>query len=765
MRSASVRMAVAVVWSFAAVIPAWGTTLVKERRPVAVILVPADADATEQLASRELVEHIEKISRVRLEIVPVETAQAPQKVQEVRKGGKIAISLGRTALSRLEKGLQAKGNLPGTFALTVTPDEVLIAGREAGTAYGVFELLEQLGVRWFMPGDLGTVIPEQATLNLRVQETTQAPSFNTRRFQMPNTDWQFRVRCGGPTFPPAHGLPGVPSFKKAPELYALFHGQRSPRQHCLSNPELLNAVVAEIRKQRGRGRGPIIGMGPNDGRGFCECDRCRALDGDDFDSLSNERSVTDRYIWFFNQVLEKLHDLPDTKIAFYIYHTYMRPPVRYKPHPRIMGALAPIAVDRVHGFSNPLAPEKHYTRWLYQEWGKLLPELYDRGYWSNLACPGFPFIIVHRLRDEIPIGHALGLKGWRVETFPNYAPQLPSMYIAARLMWNHEANVDALLQDFYEKFFGPAAEPMGRYIALMDAALRDSDHSTGSAWDMPYHYPAALRRQARTFLESGARASRGRGIYEQRVRMVADTFDMLEAFIAMLDLRVQGDFLAARKHLERLDTIADRLMNIQPVPVLSAGRQSTYVNYMRRFYRPCTEQGAARMSGGNRLAAFLQDEWEFLIDPQRFGEAMGLWRSEITGGNWQKLKTASSSWSNQGLRHYKGLAWYRQTISVPAEFSGKRLFLWCGGVDEKAKVWLNGKLLGISPGSAFYPFEMDATDAVRPGGKNVVTFCVVNEVVDELGTGGIVAPVLLYAPHAGKEAQLENKRPLGETFP
>ena len=88
------------------------------------------------------------------------------------------------------------------------------------------------------------------------------------------------------------------------------------------------------------------------------------------------------------------------------------------------------------------------------------PELYDRGYWSNLADPGFPFIIVHRLRDEIPACHTLGVKGWRVETFPNYAPQFPSMYVAAKLMWNHQTDVDALLKDCYAKFFGPAAAPM-----------------------------------------------------------------------------------------------------------------------------------------------------------------------------------------------------------------------------------------------------------------------------------------------------------------
>src|SRR6185436_18126782 len=117
----------------------------------------------------------------------------------------------------------------------------------------------------------------------------------------------------------------------------------------------------------------------------------------------------------------------------------------------------------------------------------------------------------------------------------------------------------------------------------------------------------------------------------------------------------------------------------KPVPMLSAGRFSTYVNYMRRFFRPATEGGYKRVTDGNKLVVAAKDEWEFQIDPERVGEGIGFFRADITGGNWQRIKTSSSSWSNQGLRYYKGLAWHRQTVDVPAQFDGKRIFLWCGG--------------------------------------------------------------------------------------
>ena len=59
---------------------------------------------------------------------------------------------------------------------------------------------------------------------------------------------------------------------------------------------------------------------------------------------------------------------------------------------------------------------------------------------------------------------------------------------------------------------------------------------------------------------------------------------------------------------------------------------------------------------------------------------------------------------------------------------------------------------------------MDATDGFKPG-QNVIAVAVSNAVVNELSTGGIVAPEMQYAPAAGKDAKLENVRDLKPTFP
>ena len=329
------------------------------------------------------------------------------------------------------------------FALVVDAKRICLRGvSPEGTLFAAYELLEQLGVRWFMPGELGTVIPKAATVGLRRQTTIQSPSFGARWMDADKT-WCRRMRLGGPYFPSSHGLPGLQEsdvaalMKTKPEVFALVGGRRTASQACLSNPETLRIVVEATKKAlRVDPTSPWIGMGPNDGSDFCQCEKCRALDAGDWDPFSNEPSMTDRYLWFFNRVLDGIKDeFPDKKIGFYAYHTYMRPPRKVKPNPRIVPALAPIALCRIHGPNNPVCPEKSYYRWLVQEWGKVLPELYDRGYWFNLADPGFPFPMMHCLREQIPLGKELGIKGWRVETLNHWAAESPSLYVAAKLMW------------------------------------------------------------------------------------------------------------------------------------------------------------------------------------------------------------------------------------------------------------------------------------------------------------------------------------------
>lgn len=719
---------------------------------------PLTPIAEEKKAAREIQAYVQKISGAVLEIV--------KSGDELK--GLNPVYVGAAADVSLLQSIQQKGNDPAAFALIATKDAASVRGvTPQGTFNGACELLEQLGVRWFLPGDFGTVIPTAKTLVLKEQRTFQVPSFPSRHLQAVRDDeWERHLRAGGPQFPSAHGVRlGVRPddlFAKHPEYFALRDGKRSKSQLCISNPDVLQLAVQSTKEFfRQNPSADIIGMGANDGRGFCECERCKALDGGDYDPFGHCESMTDRYVWFFNQVLDGIRDeFPDKRIGFYAYASYNRPPVKVKPNRRIVPAVAMITLCRMHGMNNPVCPEKDYEKWIIRQWGSLLPEVYYRGYWFNLADPGLPFFMVRRIAREVPLGKELGVAGWRTECLTNWAGNSPSLYIAQRLMWDHTADVEAIMNDFCEKFFGPAAGSMHRYIDLMDKALDENDYHTGCVWDIPLVYTAAVRREALGALDKAENLVPADSTYAKRVQAYRKSFGFLEGFVEAMEARTVHDYARAKRGLDSMVAIREELWAETP-PLIGVKAEE----YMNRFFAPTITQGYARTTGGNKFLAGLNDEWFFQIDPERVGESLAWWDPDVTGGNWQTIKTSSQSWSDQGLRYYKGLAWYRQTIDVPVDAKDQRVFLWFGAIDEMAEVWVNGKPIGISPKAAFRPFELDATEAIEAGRPNVVAVCISNQTLNELGTGGILGPVMFYIPAAGKEAKLENPRPLGSVFP
>jgi len=740
----------------ALVVGAWwplgAATLVKDGAARAVLVLPAIPEPDETEAARELAEHVRAMSGAELA-----TAAA-----NAIPDGLLPVRLGRAADAKLDAVVRRKGSDRASFALVVSADGVSVRGLSAeGTLFGVYELLEQLGVRWFMPGEFGRVVPKRRTVELAVQRTVQVPSFKSRHLQTVGGQcgkhkwkWYRRVRLGGVAFPGCHGIRiGKADVATEPELFALVDGKRNRRQLCLSNPEVLRRAIETTKEHfRKHPDSPWVGMGPGDGGGFCECPRCKALDAGDYDPLYNHVSVTDRYVGFFNRVLAGISDeFPDKRVCFYAYHAYIRPPVKVKPDRRIVPAFAPIGYCRVHGMGNPVCPERDYLRGLYAAWTKLVPEVYERGYYFNLACPGFPFNKIHAIRDEVRLCKELGIAGWRVETMPHWGSMTPSIYLAAKLFWHAEADVDALKADFARAFFGPASAPMARYLERTIAALRDGNYHTGCSFNMPDFYHVALREQVRADLDEAARLA-GESVYGRRVAAFRLTFDFLEHFVAMLERRNVFDFAGAQAALEKLRAVRQQAIEHDPPLLYRRAAES----YMKRFWAPCTEEGAARLKTGE-LVAGLPDVWAFRIDSTGAGEAFRWWLPELPETDWQRLRTKTASWSDQGLRYYKGVAWYRTRVLLPNQFQGRKVLLWFGGVDEKAKVWVNGKLLGESfaPGPglpgvprSFKPFEMDATDAVAFGEENVVVVKITNERLNELGTGGITAPVIFYTPKA-----------------
>jgi len=116
----------------------------------------------------------------------------------------------------------------------------------------------------------------------------------------------------------------------------------------------------------------------------------------------------------------------------------------------------------------------------------------------------------------------------------------------------------------------------------------------------------------------------------------------------------------------------------------------------------------------------LNGSWEFEFDDANAGLDAG-WAA----GTKKFSRTITvpfcfeSRNSGIGDTSFHPWVWYRRTLTVPAEWKGKRTLLHFGAVDYQAMVWVNGKLAGEHTGGSV-PFTLDVTPLLQPS-SNVVT--------------------------------------------
>ncbi len=183
---------IAVALALLCVVPAMAAdpvTLVRDGQGTAAIVTAGNAPDTVRRAAAELQEYVERSTGARL---PVLTDRRPE------AGASIFIGESRFTTA-LGIGPEAVG--PDGYKWLTGDDWLAIVGRdhregavyglrnpwrpqevyneglklgalgEAGTLYGVYHFLERfLGVRWFMPGDLGTVVPRHKDVSVPALE-------------------------------------------------------------------------------------------------------------------------------------------------------------------------------------------------------------------------------------------------------------------------------------------------------------------------------------------------------------------------------------------------------------------------------------------------------------------------------------------------------------------------------------------------------------------------------------------------------------------
>ncbi len=147
-----------------------------------------------------------------------------------------------------------------------------------------------------------------------------------------------------------------------------------------------------------------------------------------------------------------------------------------------------------------------------------------------------------------------------------------------------------------------------------------------------------------------------------------------------------------------------------------------------------------------RNALDLSGYWNFQKDSLETGER-DRWfdglpdsRAIAVPGSWNEQFTDS--------RDYLGMAWYETTTWFPNSWKGQRIFLRVGSANYAAKLWVNGKPLGMHEGGHL-PFAFEITSMVQWGEKNRITIQIENMLKpSRVPTGGMTGSFFQSNPKA-----------------
>jgi hypothetical protein len=359
----------------------------------------------------------------------------------------------------------------------------LIAREPAGVRHAVATFLSSLGCRWFFPGKTWEVVPSRKTIEGSWDER-QAPSFAIQRRIVYGfgaspvcgrdlADWERHNRMGGAT-PVSightwHGLDNKADFAQHPDWFALVGGQRKASKPCYTHPEVVRRATEHALAQAARGAA-MISMTPPDGLGYCECERCMAVcqggkpyqeHGTTFARrpdgvLVNVTSET--LFRFVNQVATAVAEkYPKVLVGCYAYSAYSHPP-SFKLHPNVFLQTTtsfrrtPLTLaeqlDAFHAIGVQSGIRGYFS--VYQ-WDWDYPAI-SKG---ELMLP--------RLVTDLRFYQKANVQSVNAEASCNWGPRGLGYYLAARLTWNVNDDPKALIADFYDQAFGPAALPMERY--------------------------------------------------------------------------------------------------------------------------------------------------------------------------------------------------------------------------------------------------------------------------------------------------------------
>ncbi len=470
--------------------------IVRNHKTSCVIVIPAEAGCQDRLTAELLASHIAKSTDIELNIY----TESQHIKQELSK----RIYVGMTSRAKEFSSQLSKLDSDGFMIIPVDSNTLIIAGpTDWGTEFGVCDFLERfVGVRWLMPGDSGTFIPRRSQIDGPETAIKDEPASFSRVFSglsnVAQTTWARRNR-NHDRISFHHNLinlfPPETYAKTHPDFFPIHDGKRFlPQtnlthgwQPCFSAPGITEEAVKNIKLYFSEHpNATSYSLGVNDSTGDCECAACQSKDSGE-KTFNGYRSTSDRYFaWCNTVVTEVLKEYPDKWFGVLAYGSVIEPPLKTKVHERIVPF---ICCDRLKWTLNEDCEQGHKV---VEAWQKVCPTLgwYDYMYGSPYLVPRVYF---HLMAQNYKYAYEHNVKLHYAEVYPNWG-EGPKLYVAMKLQWNPNLDVNDLLDDWYVSCVGKnAAADLAGYYKLWEdfwtgPALKSSWKSISSKSEYLFMY-------------------------------------------------------------------------------------------------------------------------------------------------------------------------------------------------------------------------------------------------------------------------------------
>ena len=545
--------AVAIGLAAALICPPFALALdiVRDGKPVAVVVTPEKPDAVSKEAARLLRQYVKECTGAELTVVEEPVAQAGPKVY-----------IGPTKAAQAA-GLATDTLVGDSYFMRVKDGALYLVGRDAnvdspssysgakGTMRAVFDFLrDQAGVRWVLPGPKGTWTPQRKDLSapdgLKVNYVPNLLYACTRmdRFYPWSAANGARtairvLTAGGHTW--AYAFPdlddlrakanvaeqvgaAIDEFAKThPETYALSGGKRlnTPETYgrhngynpmlCTSHPDFVPTMTKWIQRKLDQGY-EIVQLGESDGLHPCECPRCNEMFGVVPKAVSLPKEATDEQKAEAQKVTDRRTEaigerifIPHKAVIEACYKSHPKQSVMLlvyanaRPYlmgekdygmrfpPNVVAEATNAAPDLLDNLRRVFPEEKTLGRW----WGVTLYNYWWSPYHGGLAPKQTPETIAAQMQKVLKY-KILGT--YFCGGAENFAAEGPCYYVCLRTMEQPQLKPADLVAEYCAGLYGKAAPTMVEYYAGLYEKVKGNPNS-GTPGIGAYGSEAATRHR------------------------------------------------------------------------------------------------------------------------------------------------------------------------------------------------------------------------------------------------------------------------------